>query len=57
MVRKSDFFRMNDAEIIDNETGKKCNLVKRMGVYFMRLYFPKSPGDSQSSEGFVRPDL
>ena len=37
-------FRSRDGEIIDNATGKKCHCVRRMGVYFMRLYFPKSPG-------------
>ena len=44
-------FRSVDGDIIDNESGKKCHFVKRMGVYFMRLYFPKS------TEDFGRPDM
>ena len=47
-------FRIQDGDIIDNFTGKKCHFVKRMGVYFMRLYFPKPTGDSNNSEGFGR---
>ena len=45
-------FRHKDGDIIDNATGKKCHFVKRMGVYFMRLYFPKSPG---SNDVMARP--
>jgi hypothetical protein len=49
-------FRIQDGEIIDNLTGKRCQFVKRMGVYFMRIYFPKSNGGHNRSSGFGRPD-
>jgi hypothetical protein len=48
-------FRLKDGEIIDNATGKRCHFVKRMGVYFMRLYFPKSASnDLNKSEDVGR---
>ena len=47
-------FRIKDGVIIDNLTGKKCQFVKRKGVYFMRLYFPKDAGDPSV---FARPDM
>ena len=49
-------FRSKDGEIIDNATGKKCHFVKRMGVYFMRLYFPKSSSPVARPSGFGRLD-
>ena len=49
-------FKIQDGEIIDNFTGKRCHFVKRMGVYFMRIYFPKSTGGHNRSAGFGRPD-
>ena len=47
-------FRRNDGMIVDNSTGRTSEFVKRMGVYFMRIYFPKVQG--RSTEGFVRPE-
>ena len=35
-------FRVKDGIICDNLTGRQVHFVKRKGVYFMRLYFPKS---------------
>ena len=49
-------FRIQDGEIIDNLTGKRCQSVKRTGVYFMHIYFPKSACGHKRSEGFGRPD-
>ena len=47
-------FRQKDGVIIDTLTGKRCQFVKRKGVYFMRLYFPKGVGDQSV---FARPDM
>ena len=47
-------FRLKDGVIIDNLTGKRCQFVKRKGVYFMRLYFPKDVGDKSV---VARPDM
>ena len=38
-------FRTKDGCIIDNLTGRRAHFVKRKGVYFMRLYFPKNESD------------
>ena len=43
-------FGIKDGVVVDNLTGKRVFFVKRKGVYFMRLYFPKS------NTGFVGPD-
>ena len=49
-------FRAKDGVIIDNATGRTTPFVKRMGVYFMRLYFRKNAGDPQHPEDFHRLD-
>ena len=36
-------FGIQDCEIIDNLTGKRCQFVKRMGVYFMCISFQIRP--------------
>ena len=47
-------FRLKDGVIIDTLTGKRCQSVKRKGVYFMRLDFPKDVGDPSV---FARPEM
>ena len=49
-------FRIKDGEIIDNATGRKTPFVKRMGVYFMRLYFRNNAGNPTHTEDFHRLD-
>ena len=51
-------FRLSDGEIIDTFSGKQVPFVKRMGVYFMRIYFPKvASGPPSNGKSFVRQDL
>ena len=51
-------FRSDDGEIIDVFTGKHASCVKRMGVYFTRICFPKSSdGGPVNEQLFVRPDM
>ena len=55
-------FRAKDGVIVDSLTGKKNHFVKRKGVYFMRLYFPKAIPDAFDMTGpdvsvFARPEM
>ena len=50
-------FRLSDGEIIDTSDGRKVPFVKRMGVYFMKIYFPKDVnGPLSNDKRFVRQD-
>ena len=50
-------FRLSDGEIIDTSDGRKVPFVKRMGVYFMMIYFPKNVnGPLSNDKRFVRQD-
>ena len=50
--------RHNGGEICDISTGRRSEVVKRMGVYFTRIYFPKSSHSEPLNEQlFVRPDM
>ena len=50
-------FRFADGEIIDTHDGRRVPFVKRMGVYFMKIYFPKDASASvNNTERFVRQD-
>ena len=50
--------RNDGGEICDVFTGKRAEVVKRMGVYFTRIYFPKSSHSGPLNEQlFVRPDM
>ena len=50
--------RHNGGEIYDISTGRRSEVVKRMGVYFTRIYFPKSShSEPLNEQPFVRPDM
>ena len=48
-------FRCQDGEIIDSLSGQSTEFVKRMGVYFMRIYFPKVKGRNNLDFGRQEP--
>ena len=48
-------FRYQDGEIIDSLSGQSTEFVKRMGVYFMRIYFPKVKGRNNLDFGRQEP--
>ena len=50
-------FRLSDGEILDTQSGRRVPFVKRMGVYFMKVYFPKEPKEPpMSNQDFARQD-
>ena len=58
LAREGDYgsevrFRRKDGFIEDNLTGRRLPFVKRKGVYFIRLYFPKV---KNNPAGFTRPE-
>ena len=48
-------FHRNHGVVIDKETKKRQHFLRRRGVYFMKLYVPKSPKSNNGTSGFTRP--
>ena len=48
-------FKKHAGYIEDVATGDRQHFVKRLGVYFMRLYFKRHPGNDEQLTPFARP--